>query len=318
MKTKLCLGIVLPCYNEEAVLPHTFETIKNCLNNLIKKEKVDSNSFLYFVDDGSQDKTWQLICEQHSKTNGLIKGLKLAGNVGHQNALVAGMLTIRDKIDCVITIDADLQDDISVIEKMVDAYTEGNEIVYGVKEKRNIDSYFKKYSAALFYWLMVVLGVKIIKEHADFRLCGSKALDALSNYPEKNLFLRAIFPSMGFKTNFIFYPIAKREKGNTKYSLSKMFSLAWDGITSFSIFPLRIISLIGFIIFCLSMFMAGYVLYVYFLTNGTVLGWASTVLPIYFIGGIQLLCLGIIGEYIGKIYKETKNSPRYIIDIELS
>lgn len=312
------LGIVLPCYNEEKILPNTFKDMEIYIKYLINKGKISANSFLYFIDDGSTDKTWQLIKQQHYNSDGIIKALKLTNNVGHQNALLAGMLSIKKyKVDCVITIDADLQDDISVIEKMIDAYVEGNEIVYGVKEQRNVDALYKKYTARFFYWLISILGVKIIKEHADFRLCSNKVLSVLSNYPERNLFLRAIFPTIGFTTKSIYYTIRERKQGKTKYSLIKMLALAWNGITSFSIIPLRIVTIVGAFIFIMSAIMGIYVLSQKFYGE-VIQGWTSIILPIYFLGGIQLLSIGILGEYLAKIYIETKNRPRYIKEEEIS
>lgn len=306
------LGIVVPCYNEENVLPSTAESLIKTLIELIENGDVAKDSFILFVDDGSTDETWQII-EKYHKIDSHIKGIKLAGNVGHQKALLAGLMEAKNKTDCIISIDADLQDDTSIIVNMVNQYKMGNEIVYGVRHLRQYDGFFKKNTALLFYKLLIVMGVKIVYNHADYRLVGSRALDALSNYRERNLFLRGIFPSMGYQTSYIFYNRMPRLAGETKYSFKKMLSFAWDGITSFSTVPLKLISFIGLILFVFCTIMAIFIVLTKMLGH-TVPGWASTVLPLYFLGGIQLLAIGIVGEYLGKVYIEVKGRPNYIKD----
>lgn len=305
------LSIVLPCYNEEAVLPSTIEKINKYLNDLIEKEKISPKSFLCFVDDGSTDNTWSII-EKHQDNQ--IRGLKLAANAGHQNALLAGLIYNRERADIFITIDADLQDDINAIEKMVDSYLRGNEIVYGVRESREVDTPFKRKSAELFYDIQDKIGIKIIKNHADFRLISKKVLVHLEEFTEVNLYLRAMFPIIGFKSDHVYYKREERLAGESKYPLIKMLSLAWEGITSFSTFPLKLITIIGTLIFIISIFMILYTIYLKLFTDLAIQGWASTEVAIYFIGGVQLLSLGVLGEYLGKVYKETKRRPRFIVE----
>jgi len=307
------LIVVLPCYNEEEVLPTSINEITMLMQKLIETKKVAQDSFLCFVDDGSKDKTWNVI-DQFSKTNKLVKGLKLARNSGHQNALLAGLMHYKSKADIYITIDCDLQDDIEAIPKMIDLYNNGNEIVYGVRSSRDVDTVFKRKSAELFYDIQGAIGVDIIKNHADYRLISNKVLDCLSLYKERNLYLRAMFPLIGFKSDVVYYERKERFAGETKYPLKKMLAFAWDGITSFSTFPLKIITIIGFLIFFISMGMTAWILWIKFFTTQAIPGWASITIPIYFIGGLLLLSMGIIGEYIGKIYTESKQRPRYFIE----
>ncbi|GGB67995.1 putative glycosyltransferase YkoT [Flavobacterium suaedae] len=306
------IGIVSPCYNEEEILYETSKQLQILLSQLIEKNIISDKSFIAFVDDGSHDKTWTIINELATKNN-LVKGLKLAGNVGHQNALLGGLLTFNDDADALISIDADLQDDISVIEEMIVKYTEGTDVVYGVRKQRTTDTFFKRNTALLFYRMMKIMKVNILYNHADFRLCSSRVIKALSQFNEVNLFLRGIIPSIGFKNDVVYYDRLERMAGESKYPLKKMLTFAWNGITSFSTFPLKIVTRIGVIIFICCLFMSVYALYSLSMGN-TVPGWVSTVLPMYFLGGIQLLCIGIAGEYIGKIYAEVKQRPRYIID----
>jgi glycosyltransferase involved in cell wall biosynthesis len=279
------------------------------------KTKISPESFIYFIDDGSGDATWKIIEELHD-SNPAVKGLKLAHNAGHQHALLAGMLSLRGKIDCTISADADLQDDISAIEGMIDEYCKGCDIVYGIRKEREHDTLLKKTSALAFYRLMKLMGIDIVYNHADFRLISRRALETLSEFREVNLFLRGIIPLLGFRTAQIYYNRLERSAGVSKYNLRKMLSLAFDGITSFSVVPLRIISVLGLFFSCLSLSLGVWV-FVSYLLGRTVPGWASTVLPIYVIGGIQLLSIGLIGEYLGKIFKEVKARPRYIIEQEL-
>jgi glycosyltransferase involved in cell wall biosynthesis len=310
--TKTILYIILPCYNEEEIINQTFEELIGVYNKLWKKELISQESRIVFVDDGSSDETWNKILTLKEKSDTVL-AIKLAQNVGHQNAILAGLLTYKDQADCCITIDADLQDDITVIETMVKKYQEGNEIVYGVRNKRVTDTFFKKQTALAFYKLMKIMGVNIIFNHADYRLASGKALNELAKFKEVNLFLRSMFPLLGFKTTEVYYDRLKRIGGNTKFSLKKMLSFSLDGITSFSIVPLRLITFLGLSIFFFSLLFIVYAIYSYLVLN-TIRGWASTALPIYFLGGIQLFCVGIIGEYIGKIYKEVKQRPRYIVE----
>jgi glycosyltransferase involved in cell wall biosynthesis len=307
------LIIVIPSYNEEEVLPITIKELSEFLQKLIDNKKISQDSFLCFVDDGSKDNTWKII-EKFCKENKFVKGIKFSRNVGHQNALLAGLLSNKDKADIYISIDCDLQDDINAIEQMIDLYKKGNEIVYGVRSNRDVDSFFKRKSAELFYDIQEMLGIKIIKNHADYRLISNKVLNHLSKFEERNLYLRAIFPLIGFPSSIVYYERKKRKAGVSKYPLLKMLSLAWDGITSFSTVPLKLITIAGIFIFVISLIMSMWVLYIKIFTNNALPGWASTTLPIYFIGGIQLLSIGIIGEYIGKIYIETKRRPRFIIE----
>jgi len=306
------LAVIVPCYNEEQVLYETTKRLSAVLEDLISKNKIKKDSFILYIDDGSRDDTWSIVKSQATR-NSLVRGIKLSKNKGHQNALLAGMEYVEGKCDCLISIDADLQDDIAVISGMIEKYLDGNEIVYGVRSNRDSDSFFKKSTAEYFYKIMGMFGVDLIYNHADYRLISSNANTCFLKFQETNLFIRGIIPSMGFRTDKVYYSRLERFAGESKYPLKKMLAFAWDGITSFSVVPLRFITLIGFIIFLGSLVMGGGVVYSVIIGK-TVQGWASTVLPIYFIGGIQLMCLGIIGEYIGKIYKETKRRPRYFIE----
>lgn len=271
---------------------------------------------MVFVDDGSKDKTWVSI-EELSEVNTFVKGLKLSKNQGHQNALLAGMEYVADKCDCMISLDADLQQDENSIQEFLEKYLEGSEVVLGIRNDRKSDGLFKKITALGFYKLMDVMGVNVVKNHADYRLLSNRANKSLIQFEEVNLFLRGMVPLVGFKTDYVYFDVKDRFAGESKYTLSKMLGFAIDGITSFSVTPLRIISVIGFLVFFLSVVMGLYVFGAYLFTNDAVPGWASTVLPIYFIGGVQILSLGVMGEYIGKIYKETKKRPRYFIEKEI-
>lgn len=312
---KPLLTIVVPCFNEELVVEETARRLNEVLLRLIAGSKIDSRSFLYFVDDGSRDSTWGIISRLHAADT-RIKGLKLSRNAGHQNALLAGLLSVKNRADCVVTIDADLQDDVSVIGVMVDEFQAGNEIVYGVRKERKNDTPLKRGTALFFYRLMQLMGAEIILNHADFRLCGKKALDELTEFREVNLFLRGIFPLLGFSSSRVYYDRKERLAGKTKYPLRKMLGFAFEGITSFSVTPMRIVSITGFLVFLASFILGIWALISTFVMK-VVPGWASTVIPIYLIGGIQLLSIGLIGEYVGKIYKEVKARPRFIRDKEL-
>lgn len=307
------IAIVIPCYNEEAMLDFTIPTMLTLLKELKEKGKINEKSKIILVDDGSKDKTWEMLRKYHANNPHEVMAIKLANNFGHQSAILAGMFAAEPFFEGIITIDADLQDDTSVIEKMIDAYNEGNEIVYGVRDERKTDTFFKKVTALSFYKLMRILGVNIVYNHADYRFVSRRVIRELKNYTEVNLFLRGIFPLMGFTHTFVYYDRNERIAGESKYPFRKMLNFAIDGITSFSIIPLRWVTYIGFFIFIISLSLMLYAFISYF-TGNVVKGWFSTVIPIYFIGGIQLLSLGIIGEYLGKIYKETKERPRYIIE----
>lgn len=306
------LAIVVPCYNEEEMLKLSSEALRGILNDLAGKGKIAENSFILFVDDGSRDATWELIEEEHRKYP-QVKGLKLAGNVGHQFALTAGLLTAKDLSDVTVSIDADLQDDILVIEEMIDKFQEGCDVVYGVRSDRKTDSFFKRTTAQLFYKLMAVMGVKTVYNHADFRLMSKRALEEFSKYQENNLFLRGMIPLLGYKTDQVFYERKERVAGKSKYPLGKMLSLAFNGISSFSVKPISLITGLGICIVAGSVLAAVYALISYF-TGYVVAGWTSLILSIWFIGGVQLLSIGLIGQYIGKIYIEVKHRPRYHIE----
>jgi len=308
------LSIVVPCYNEEEVLAESSKQLLELIKRLVEKKEIDESSSIYFVDDGSKDKTWEIISKL-SQDNTQINGIKLSRNKGHQNALIAGLYSAKG--DALVSIDADLQDDVSVIEQMVEKFKDGSDVVYGVRSKRDNDSWFKRFSAEGFYKLMALMGVDIIFNHADYRLMSRRVVEHLKSYEEVNLFLRAMVPLIGFKSDVVEYERSERFAGESKYPLRKMLSFAWDGITSFSVTPLRLISLIGATIFVISLFISIWALGVKIFSSSAVPGWASTVLPIYFIGGIQLLSLGVIGEYVGKIYSETKKRPKFIIEKEL-
>jgi glycosyltransferase involved in cell wall biosynthesis len=306
------LAIVVPCYNEEEVLAETHSRLTQLVETLIGKSKINPDSKIYYVDDGSTDHTWDII-EDLSKRQNHVEGIKLSRNVGHQHALLAGLLTAEG--DALVSIDADLQDDVSVIEQMVDELNHRKvQIVYGVRKQRKSDSFFKRTSAGLFYKVLRLIGGEIIEHHADFRLMGRPAIEGLREFREVNLFLRGIIPLIGFKSSIVYYDRTARFAGTSKYPFKKMLSLALNGITSFSIAPLRMITALGFLVFIISASMGIWVLINALLTDSMVPGWASTILPIYFLGGIQVLCIGVLGEYIGKIYKETKQRPRYFIE----
>lgn len=306
------LAVIVPCYNEEQVLYETIKRLSVVLEDLISKNKIKKDSFILYIDDGSGDNTWNIV-KYVGRQYSLVKGIRLSKNQGHQNALLAGMEYVEHKCDCLISIDADLQQDEKSMMHFTDSYVNGCDVVLGIRNDRMCDSFFKRATALGFYKLMNLMGVDIIKNHADYRLLSSKAIRMLLSFKEVNLFLRGLVLLIGLKTEYIYFDVKDRYAGKSKYTLKKMFAFAWDGITSFSVVPLRLITLIGFIVFFVSLIMGGSVLYSV-IANKTVQGWASTVLPIYFMGGIQLMCLGVIGEYIGKIYKETKRRPRYFIE----
>lgn len=306
------LIIIVPCYNEEEVLTDSTSQLVNVVTDLIKKQKISENSGVLLVNDGSRDKTWSIIEAEHKK-HSCVFGLNLAGNVGHQNALFAGIDTMKDKCDFSISIDADLQDDINAIEKMVDKFNEGADIVYGVRSDRTSDSFFKRTTAQGFYKFMSLMGVKTVYNHADFRLMSSRAMKQLCNYKERNLFLRGIIPEIGYKTATVEYARKPRMAGESKYPLKKMLSFAWQGITSFSIKPITLISALGAAIIFFSIIAFLYTI-ISLIMHHTQPGWSSLMISIWFLGGVQLFAIGMIGQYIGKIYIESKERPRYNVE----
>lgn len=306
------LYIVIPCYNEEEVLLETATRLREKLHTLISKQIITGDSKVILVDDGSTDGTWELISRIHYSDR-MFSGCKLSRNQGHQNALLSGLDCARGKCDAVISMDADLQDDINVIDDFIKKYEEGNEVVYGVRSSRKKDSFFKSKTAKVFYKLMSMMGAEVVSNHADYRLLGSKALEGLFEFNEVNLFLRGIVPLVGYKSAKVYYERKERFAGESKYPLKKMISFALDGITSFSIKPIKMISSLGIIFVLVSGIMLIYSLVSYF-TGHSVSGWASLITSIWAIGGLQLLAIGIIGQYIGKVFLETKRRPRYIIE----
>lgn len=309
---KPILNLVIPCYNEEEALPITRKELDKKMSELINNNLISSDSKVVLVNDGSKDKTWATIEKIHNE-NKMYVGINLSRNRGHQNALLAGLMYAKDNCDISISMDADLQDDINVMDDMIKKYNEGADVVYGVRSSRKKDTAFKKITAEGFYKFMKVMGVEIVFNHADCRLMSKRALVGLSEFKEVNLFLRGIVPQIGYKTDISYYERNERVAGKSKYPLKKMLAFAVDGITSFSIKPLRMITSIGFIILFLSFIVLIYSVIMKIIGN-TVSGWTFIVCSIWLIGGIQTLCLGVIGEYIGKIYNETKQRPRYIIE----
>ena len=305
------LGIVVPCYNEEEVLHETAKRLQVLVSRLIVAGKISADSKIFFVDDGSRDRTWSLI-EELSRQSSAVAGIKLSRNRGHQNALIAGLFTADG--DVLVSIDADLQDDIDVIEQMVDEHRRGMDIVYGVRKKRDSDTFFKRFTAETFYRLIRQLGAESIHNHADYRLMSRRAIEGLRRFDEVNLFLRGIVPLIGYPSSIVYYDRRERFAGESKYPLKRMIGLALDAVTSFSVVPLRIITLTGFIVFAGTMLMSAWILWIKIFTDQAVPGWASTVLPLYFIGGIQILCIGVLGEYLGKVYSEVKARPRFIVE----
>src|SRR5690554_27972 len=305
------LAIIVPCYNEQEVLPETVKQLLAQLTRLQDKNKVSDQSLIYFIDDGSDDHTWQLLCDYTQEHPGRIAAIKLSRNKGHQNALLAGLMSCKE--DITISIDADLQDGPENIEAMVDAYHEGSDVVYGVRTRRETDTPFKRFSAETYYYLMRKMGVDLIFNHADFRLMSRRAVEALREYRESQLFLRGIVRELGFNEATVEYERLTREAGTSKYPLRKMLSFAWSGITSFSTAPLRAITLMGMAASGLSLVFLFWVLYIRLFTDNAMPGWTSTLLPLVFIGSVQPVSLGIIGEYLGKLYQEIKRRPHYHI-----
>lgn len=312
---KEVLYIVIPCYNEEEVLKETTKELKTKLEKLIKDKVISEKSKVMYVNDGSKDKTWELIKTIKNKEK-LFTGISLSRNRGHQNALLAGLMTAKEYADIIISMDADLQDDINAIDEMIKKYYEGNEIVYGVRSARKKDTFFKRFTAESFYKIMNKLGVEVVFNHADYRLTSKKVLNDLENFEEVNLFLRGMFPLIGYKSDIVYYERNERFAGESKYPLKKMINFAVDGITSFSVKPIRLILNVGIIIFIISIIMVIYALINKIIGN-TVSGWTFIVCSIWLIAGVQILSLGVIGEYIGKIYNETKRRPKYIIEYNL-
>ena len=306
------LSVVVPCYNEQEVIDESAKQLSIVLNDLIKDGSVSSKSFVLFVNDGSKDATWNKISALH-KSNPLVCGVNLAKNTGHQNALMAGLQTAKSLSDVMVTIDADLQDDVSAIKSMIAEYFQGSEVIYGVRSSRKKDTFFKKYTALLFYKLMSFLGAQTVYNHADYRMMSRKAVECLFEFSERNLFLRGIVPLIGFSSSTVYYERKERFAGETKYPFNKMLNFAVEGVTSFSVKPLRIIFLVGFFFFFLTIITGIYILVQYF-NNNVVSGWSSLILSIWLIGSIIIISLGIIGEYIGKIYTEVKNRPRFNIE----
>lgn len=306
------LYLVIPCYNEEKVLPETSKQLHAKMQSLIEKEKISGQSRIVFVDDGSKDRTWELIEELHREAP-IFQGIKLSRNEGHQNALLAGLMTVKDKCDMVISLDADLQDDINAIDEMVEKYYQGCDIVYGVRSARDTDTAFKRKTAEGYYKVIKLLGGDVVYNHADYRLMSRRALDGLEKFKEVNLFLRGVVPMIGYKSDKVYYARKERFAGESKYPLKKMIAFAWEGITSLSIKPIRMIMLLGSAIFLVSIIMLIYS-FVRHAAGETTIGWTSTVVSIWAIGGLQLLAIGIIGEYIGKVYLETKERPKFIVE----
>lgn len=308
------LTLVVPCFNEEAALPETCRQLRGLLDDLTKRGLVADDSTIVLVDDGSRDRTWTLIEAAHA-IDPRVRGIKLSRNHGHQNALLAGLMSVSG--DVLVSLDADLQDDLGAIERMLEAHSRGADIVYGVRSKRDVDTPFKRISALGFYRLMRGLGVETVHNHADFRLMSRRAIEALRKFGEVNLFLRGIVPMLGFKTETVTYDRKARIAGETHYPLRRMLALAFDGVLAFSTMPLQLILLAGLTISMLAGGMALWALGVRMLTDSSVPGWASVVIPMYFLGGLQMLALGVMGGYLARIYAETKQRPRFIIETQL-
>ena len=306
------LYIAVPCYNEEAVLPDSAAKLRDKLRSMMADGLISDDSRIVFIDDGSADATWRLITELH-ESDSIYSGIKLSRNRGHQNALMCGLMTLKDEADAVISIDADLQDDIGVFDEMVRKYESGCDVVYGVRSKRKTDTFFKRFTAEGYYKVLDRMGAKVIFNHADFRLMSRRALRAFAEFHETNLFLRGLVPMVGYKSDIVTYERSERLAGESKYPLKKMLALAWEGITSLSTKPIKMITRLGIIMLIISLIMLIYTLIRYFM-GATNTGWASLMVSIWAIGGLQMLAIGIIGEYIGKIYLESKHRPRFIVE----
>lgn len=306
------LYLAVPCYNEQEILSDTTQKLIHKMQALIDSGKISADSRIMYIDDGSKDKTWKIIESLHNEYE-LVVGLKMSRNRGHQNALYGGLMVAKEYADAVISIDADLQDDIDAIDKMLDKYENGCDIVYGVRSKRNTDTFFKRFTAEGFYKILKFLGAEVVFNHADYRLMSKRTLNEFENFGEVNLFLRGMVPMIGFKTDTVEYERKERLAGESKYPLKKMLALAWEGVTSLSIKPIRFITVLGAIVFVISILMLIYSLISHF-TGQTTLGWTSLIVSIWALGGLQLLAIGIIGEYLGKIYLEAKHRPRFIVE----
>ena len=312
MKAEKTLYVVVPCYKEEAVLPETSKRLKEKMTALMAQGKISEKSRVMFVNDGSRDRTWEIICELHAQDK-LFSGVNLSRNRGHQNALLAGLMTAVQHADMLISMDADLQDDINAMDGMIDAYHKGYDVVYGVRSARKTDTFFKRFTAESYYKLLSAMGVDIVFNHADYRLMSKRAVEGLAQFKEVNVFLRGIVPQVGYPWTTVEYERAERFAGESKYPLKKMLAFAFDGITSFSVKPMRLILFLGAVIFGLSLLMLLWTI-IDWVLGKTVSGWASLMCSIWMLGGIQLLALGVIGEYIGKLYSESKSRPRFIIE----
>ena len=312
------LAIIIPCYNEEEALENTLKTLLNYVDELVSKQKISEKSFIYLVDDGSKDKTYSIMAKYHNEKPDRVKALKFSRNFGNQKAILAGLLEVRKfDIDCCVTIDADLQQDERTIEKFLEEFNKGAQIVCGVRNDRKTDSLFKKSTAIAFYKLINLLGVDIEPNHSDFRLVSREVLDVLHQYREVNLFLRGVFQEFGFKKQYVYFDVRPRTQGESKFNFFSLMTLAMQGITSFSIIPLRFVSVVGFIMFFTSLLLAIHAVYEKIANQNTVSGWATIVLALAVIGGLQILCIGIIGEYLGQLFQEVKARPRYIVEEEL-
>lgn len=303
------LYMVVPCYNEEPVLPVTAQRLREKYADLIAGGQISPSSRICFVDDGSKDRTWEIIASLHEEDK-LFSGIKLSRNRGHQNAVLCGYMTLKDRADCVISMDADLQDDINAIDEMIEKFKQGNDVVYGVRSARKTDTAFKRLTAEGFYKVMNALGAEVVFNHADYRLLSRRALDALEEYREVNLFLRGMVPLVGFPSDVVYYERSERFAGESKYPLKKMLAFAWQGITSLSIKPIKLITMLGVVIFLVSLGMMAY-FFVRHFTGHTVAGWSSIIVSLWAIGGLQMLSIGIVGEYVGKMYLETNRRPRF-------
>lgn len=313
MKT---LYLVIPCYNEEAVLPETARQLLQKMTGLMEQGKIAHQSRIVFVDDGSKDRTWEIIDRLHAQ-NHIYQGIRLSRNKGHQNALLAGLMTVKDRCDAAISLDADLQDDIDAIDEMIEKYDAGNDVVYGVRNARDTDTFFKKATAEGYYKVMKHLGADVVFNHADYRLMSRRALEGLASFPETNLFLRGIVPMIGYQSDIVYYARKERFAGESKYPLKKMIAFAWEGVTSLSIKPISLITRLGLFIFLVSIGMLIYSLVRHFM-GATITGWTSLAVSIWAIGGLQLFAIGMIGQYIGKVYLETKRRPKFLIETYLS
>lgn len=306
------LFLVIPCYNEQEVLPYTAKLLEEKMNSLIDVGKISDNSKVCFVNDGSTDNTWKIITELH-KRNKLFQGINLSRNRGHQNALLAGLMTVKDYANAMISLDADLQDDINAIDEMIDKFLDGCDIVYGVRSKRETDTWFKRTTAEGFYKVMDFMGAKVVFNHSDYRLMSKRAVEGLAQFKEVNLFLRGMVPMIGYKSDIVYYERKERFAGESKYPLKKMLAFAFEGITSLTIEPIRFITKLGILVFCVSVVFVVWSLYRHFIGE-TVTGWTSMMISLWAIGGLILFSIGVVGEYIGKIYLETKERPRFIVE----